>query len=123
MTEKTNDVEVLKAAFKAQRMNVELRLEGMKAGMKDPDDAITLCDKSELAVSDDFSTVSGAAAAVAGLKAQKPYLFGLAEPPAKVIPPPPTKAPASPKSRPSSGAFDDSLHPQDRIAQGLEKTK
>lgn len=125
MTEQTKTADELaqmKAAFKAQRIEFELRLEAINAGAVNPEDTVKLCDRTAIAVSEDFSTVSGAREAIAALKAAKAYLFA-ASTQTKIVPPPATAVPGPLKSiARKSEPWDDSIKsPQDRISRGFEK--
>ena len=80
------EAEDLKKMFAGQRIDFELRLEAQTAGIIDAGDAVRLCDRAGLKLSDDFATVEGAKEAVEVLKKTKPYLFAEAE--GEKIPPP-----------------------------------
>jgi hypothetical protein len=112
------EAEDLKKRFAGQRLDFELKLEAQAAGIIDAGDAVRLCDRAGLKLSDDFATVEGAKEAVEALKKTKPYLFAEAE--GEKIPPP-SIGRASLKGVPIK--LDDSVHGVDRIAAGLASQK
>ena len=119
MEKAKTEADTLKAGFKAQRVDFELKLEAVKAGAVDPEDAVRLCDRAQIAVSDDFASVNGAKEAVETLRKGKPYLFQKES--QKGVPPPGTRPP-SPRGVFNPETGDKPLNPQDRIARGLEKS-
>jgi hypothetical protein len=92
-------------------------LEAQKAGIIDAGDAVRLCDRAGLKLSEDFAVVEGAKEAVEALRKAKSYLF--AETDEKI--PPPGIGRASLKGVPIK--LDDSVHGVDRIAAGLANQK
>jgi hypothetical protein len=113
------EAESLKKTYGAQRIDFELKFEAQKAGIIDAGDAVRLCDRTGLKLSDDFATVEGAKEAVEALAKAKPYLFGDAE--AKI--PPPGIGRASLKSGTPGQPPIGSISPMERIAMGFEKKK
>jgi hypothetical protein len=110
----------IKAKFSAQRLDFELKFEAQAAGIIDAGDAVRLCDKAGLKLSDDFATVEGAKEAVESLKKAKPYLFG--SPDDKIAPPDIAKASlknVTPGQVPPIG----SISPAERIGWGLKHQK
>ena len=114
------EAEGLKKTFAGQRIDFELKLEAQTAGIIDAGDAVRLCDRAGLKLSDDFATVEGAKEAVEALKKAKPYLFAEADP--KIAPPDIRKASLK---NVGSGQIAPigSISPQERIARGLEAQK
>jgi hypothetical protein len=105
------EADAMKTSFKSRRIDFELRLEAVREGIVDPEDAVLLCDRAQIAVSDDFSTVTGAKDAVAALKKAKAYLFGKGAD--KGIPPPGTGMP-SPRGVVLAG--EDKISPEQRLS-------
>jgi hypothetical protein len=115
-----SEVEAVKKTFAEQRKDFELKFEAQKAGIIDAGDAVRLCDRAGLKLSDDFSAVEGAKETVEALKKAKPYLFGDAE--EKIAPPDIAKASLknmTPGQVPPIG----SISPAERIGWGLKHQK
>ena len=109
-----------KKTFAGQRIDFELKLEAQKAGIIDAGDAIRLCERAGLKVSENFETVEGAKEAVESLAKAKPYLFGDTQ---VKIPPPRIGKAAMRSGPPAQAPPIGSITPAERISLGLEKNK
>jgi hypothetical protein len=114
------EAEGLKKTYAGQRVDFELKFEAQKAGIIDAGDAVRLCDRAGLKLSDDFAAVEGAKEAVEALKKAKPYLFGEVD--GEKIPPPGIGKASLKQGTPGQPPIG-SISPMERIAMGLEGKK
>ena len=92
------DADAAKSALAMRTINFELRLAAIQAGAIDPADALALCNREGVKLSDNGDTVTGATEAIAALKKSKAHLFKSAAEDDTTVPEPTTTTPALKKT-------------------------